>query len=52
MKYFEKISLFLKQHLLIVIPLTVVIGVTAGYAFDLAFLRRWTIPFTILIVYP
>ncbi|MHC4071096.1 MAG: arsenic resistance protein [Planctomycetota bacterium] len=52
MKYLWRLSLFLKRQLLFVIPLTVILAIVAGYAWDLIALKQLTIPFTILIVYP
>ena len=52
MKYFWRLSLFLKQHLLVVVPITVTLAIAAGYTWDLTVLKPWALPFVILIVYP
>ena len=52
MRYFWRLSLLLKRHLLTVIPLTAVLAIVAGCTWDLSSLKPWAIPFVILIVYP
>lgn len=52
MKLFWNVSLYLKKHLMIVIPTTVVLGIILGVLLDLAPLKSLTMLFTILIVFP
>jgi ACR3 family arsenite efflux pump ArsB len=52
MKYFWRISSYLKKHLSVVILVTVVLAIIIGVIFNLPKLNSLTTPLTILIVFP